>query len=179
MEHRTDSYMAVNPQGLVPALVDGGEVFNQSLAIIEYLDETHPEPPFLPESAAAKARVRAFAQIAGCDIHPLNNVRVLKYLQSRWNLSQTDRDEWYAHWIAAGFADLEHHLERFGRPGRYAFGDAPGLAEICLVPQVANAQRFNCGLSGYPRCMAVYEVCMALPEFEGTHPRNQPEAEAS
>ncbi|MDB5592095.1 maleylacetoacetate isomerase [Enterovirga sp.] len=176
MEHRTADYLSVNPQGLVPALVVDGQAFTQSLAIIEYLDETHPEPPLLPADPAARARVRAFAQIVGCDIHPLNNVRVLKYLQTRWNLSEQDRNEWYGHWIAAGFADLEAHLGQHGGGGRFAFGDTPGLAEICLVPQVANAQRFSCDLSAYPGCLRVFEACMALDAFERTHPRHQPDA---
>lgn len=176
MEHREAGYLTVNPQGLVPALVDGDAVFTQSLAIIEYLDETHPDPPFLPRDPARRAQARAFAQIVGCDIHPLNNVRVLRYLQSRWKLSEPDRDEWYAHWIAAGFADLEAHLARHRGASRFAFGDVPGLAEICLVPQVANAQRFSCDLSGYPACLALFESCMALDAFERTHPRHQPDA---
>jgi maleylacetoacetate isomerase len=176
MEHRADGFLAVNPQGLVPALVDQGRVFTQSLAIIEYLDETHPEPPLLPANPVDRAYVRAVAQIMACDIHPLNNVRVLKYLQSRWKLSDADRDEWYAHWIAEGFRGLEAYLQHEKRFGRFVLGDEPGLADICLVPQVFNAERFNCDLSAYPTCVAIHQNCMALESFEKALPKYQADA---
>lgn len=176
MEHRAEDFLAVNPQGLVPALVDDANVVTQSLAIIEYLDETHPEPPFLPASPIDRAYVRAVAQIMACEIHPLNNVRVLKYLQSRWNLSEDERNEWYAHWITEGFRGLEAYLTHEKKSGRFVFGDAPGIADICLVPQVFNAERFNCDLSAYPTCLAIHQNCMALRSFEKAQPKYQADA---
>lgn len=176
MEHRTEAYRAVNPQGLVPALVDGGEVLTQSLAILEYLDEVYPEPPLLPKSPQDREYVRAMAQIVGCDIHPLNNVRVLNYLKNRWNLGEAERNEWYAHWIAEGFRDFEAMLTAKGRAGRFVFGDTPGLADICLVPQVFNAQRFKCDLAPYPTCLAIYERCLEIEAFRKADPQLQPDA---
>ena len=176
MEHRQDSYMAMNPQGLVPALVDDGNVYTQSLAIMDYLDEAYPEPPFLPKALPDRAYVRALSQIIGCDIHPLNNVRVLKYLQSRWELSDAERDEWYQHWIAEGLRSFEATLAGSGKSGRYCHGDTITAADICLVPQVFNAQRFNCDLTPYPRVMAITAACMDLPAFEKTQPKYQPDA---
>lgn len=176
MEHKDAGYLAVNPQGLVPALVDGDRTLTQSLAIIEYLDEVHPEPPFLPTDPVARNYVRAVSQVMGCDIHPLNNVRVLKYLQTRWKLSEVDCNEWYGHWIREGFRSLEAMLEGEGRSGRFVCGDKPGLADICLVPQIANADRFGCDLSSYRRSLAIYENCMALDAFTRTQPKHQPDA---
>lgn len=176
MEHRSEGFLAVNPQGLVPALVDGGQVFTQSLAIIEYLDETYPDPPLLPAKPIERAYVRAASQIVGCEIHPVNNVRVLKYLGSRWGLSEADRNEWYAHWIAQGFGGLEAFLEKEGKSGPYVFGDQVTIADICLVPQVFNAQRYACDLSGYPRSLRVFENCIQLEAFEKTQPKYQKDA---
>ena len=176
MEHRQDSYLALNPQGLVPALVDGGAVFTQSLAIMEYLDETHPDPAFLPPAAADRAYVRALSQIIGCDIHPLNNVRVLKYLQGRWEFSDAERDEWYQHWIAEGLRNYEAMLAGSGKAGRFSLGDSVTAADICLVPQLFNAQRFNCDLAPYPRANAIMAACLELPCFEQTQPKYQPDA---
>lgn len=176
MEHRQDSYLALNPQGLVPALVDDGAVYTQSLAIMDYLDETHPSPPFLPQAAADRAYVRALSQIIGCDIHPLNNVRVLKYLQGRWEFTDAERDEWYQHWIAEGLRNFEAMLNSSGNAGRYCCGDTVTSADICLVPQLFNAQRFNCDLSPYPRSNAIMAACMELPCFEQTQPKYQPDA---
>lgn len=176
MEHKSDGFLSLNPQGLVPALVDGGRVFTQSLAIIEYLDETYPEPPLLPGAPIDRAYVRAASQIVGCEIHPLNNVRVLKYLGSRWGLSEADRNEWYGHWIAEGFRGLEALLEKEGKSGRYIFGDQVGMADVCLVPQVFNAQRFDCDLSAYPRCLAIFANCMQLDAFDRTQPKYQKDA---
>lgn len=176
MEHRTEDFLALNPQGLVPALVDGGRVLTQSLAIIEYLDETCPEPPLLPSAPIDRAYVRAASQIVGCEIHPLNNVRVLKYLGSRWGLSEADRNEWYAHWIAEGFRGLELFLAKEGKAGRHVLGDQPTMADVCLVPQVFNAQRYDSDLSPYPRCLAIFANCMQVEAFESTQPKYQKDA---
>ena len=176
MEHRQDSYLTLNPQGLVPARVDGGAAFTQSLAIMEYLDETHPDPAFLPPTAADRAYVRALSQIIGCDIHPLNNVRVLKYLQGRWEFSDAERDEWYQHWIAEGLRNYEAMLAGSGKAGRFSLGDSVTAADICLVPQLFNAQRFNCDLAPYPRANAIMAACLELPCFEQTQPKYQPDA---
>jgi maleylacetoacetate isomerase len=169
-------FLTLNPQGLVPALQDGPAVLTQSLAILEYLDETRAQPPFLPKAPADRARVRAIAQAIACDIHPLNNLRVLVYLGKVFNQPQPARDEWARHWVAEGFAAIETMLgDR--RTGRFCHGDAPGLADICLVPQVFNARRVDTRLEPYPRLMKIYEACMALPAFAGADPAKQPDAE--
>lgn len=176
MEHKADDYLALNPEGLVPALVADGHVFTQSLSIMEYLEETHPEPPLLPRGAVERAYVRMVSQIICCDIHPLNNVRVLKYLGARWNLSEDDRNAWYAHWIDEGFRSLEGVLASKGLSGRFVLGDTPTLADVCLVPQVFNAQRFNCDISAYGQSLKIFENCMALECFKSAHPRHQADA---
>lgn len=176
MDHRTVDYMALNPQGLVPALVEDGNIFAQSLAILEYLDETHPEPPLLPTDPAGRAYVRGLAQIIGCDIHPLNNVRVLKYLKSRWQLSDDDTNEWYRHWIEEGFRSFEETLAVSGLSGSYCLGDIVTIADICLVPQVANARRFLCDLAAFPLSVAIADRAAALPAFEAAHPNLQADA---
>jgi maleylacetoacetate isomerase/maleylpyruvate isomerase len=176
MEHRSPEYLAVNPQGLVPTLVDDGQAYSQSLAIIEYLDETHPQPPLLPREPGPRARVRSLAQIVACEIHPLNNVRVLKHLQAQWKFSDADRDAWYRHWMAEGLEKFEATLLHEGAAGDYCFGDAVSLADVCLVPQIFNAQRFDCPLGAYPRTMAIFERCMGLEAFESTQPKYQPDA---
>ncbi len=174
--HRQDDYLAVNPQGLVPALLDGGRTVIQSLAAIEYLEETRPDPPLLPADPGGRARVRAMAQIIACDIHPLNNLRVLKYLENRLGHDETARNAWYRHWIAEGFEALERMLAERAAPGRFCHGDDPGMADVCLVPQVFNALRFSCPTGAYPALMAVYEACEALPAFADAHPSRQPDA---
>lgn len=176
MDHRTADYMALNPQGLVPALVDDGQVFAQSLAVLEYLNETHPEPPLLPTDPAGRAYIRGLAQIIGCDIHPLNNVRVLKYLKARWQLSDDDTNEWYRHWIEEGFRSFEATLRAGCRHGRYCLGDTITIADICLVPQVANARRFDCDLSAFPLSVEIAGAAAALPAFAEAHPSLQPDA---
>lgn len=177
-EQAQPAYLGVNPQGLVPALADGPRVLTQSLAILEYLEETRPQPPFLPKAAEDRARVRAIALAVACDIHPLNNTRVLLYLGTPLGQPQPAREEWQRHWIAAGFAAIEAMLGD-ARTGRFCHGDAPGLADICLVPQVFNARRpgVDTPLAPYPRLMKVYEACMALPAFAGAEPAKQPDAE--
>ena len=176
-EQRTPAFLELNPQGLVPALVlDDGTVLTQSLAIIEYLDEKHPAPPLLPRGAEDRAFVRAIALAIACDIHPLNNLRVLQYLGSACGVDEPKRDEWYRHWNDVGFAASEPQLA--GRAsGRHALGDAPTLADICIVPQVANANRLKVPMDPYPRIRAVNEACLAHPAFDRARPQVQPDAE--
>lgn len=167
-------YTKVNPQGRVPTLVDDDTVVYQSMAILEYLDETHPEPAFLPEGAAARARVRALADIIACDIHPLNNLAVLKFLAGPLGLDKEQVNvTWYHHWIHEGFKALEENLARDAETGIFAHGDAPGLVDICIVPQVVNAQRLECDLSAYPVLMRIFDACMALDAFASAHPSQQ------
>jgi maleylacetoacetate isomerase len=177
MQHRAEGYMDLNPQGLVPALVEeDGSILAQSLAMMEYLDEAYPDPPLLPGDAKDRAYVRMLCQVIGCDIHPLNNVRVLKYLRSRWNLSEADSSEWYAHWIAEGFRSFEESLRRWGRHGTWCLGEQLTLAEVCLVPQVANARRFDCDLSAFPLSVAIAERAERLQAFAAAHPAKQSDA---
>ncbi len=176
MQHREASYRDLNPQGLVPLLIEDGHSYIQSLAIIEYLDEIHPAPPLMPKNAQERAYVRAFSQIIGCDIHPLNNVRVLKRLRSQFGADEAATNEWYRHWIAEGLDSLEKYVVLEGRSGQFALGDAVTMADICLAPQIFNAERFGCALDGYPRLMAMFENCMKLPAFTATQPSTQPDA---
>ncbi len=179
-DQRGEGFLQLNPQGLVPALeLDDGTVLMQSMAIIEYLDEAHPNPPLLPRSPLARARVRAIAQAIACDIHPLNNLRVLKYLAKPLDLAEETRDEWYRHWVRTGFDGLEPQLAGSPETGRFCHGDGPTQADICLVPQVTNAMRFNCDLTPYPTIRRIYEACMALPTFQEAAPDRQPEATAA
>jgi maleylpyruvate isomerase len=166
-------YRMINPQARVPALVVDGGVLTQSLAIIEYLDETHPEPPLLPADPIARAHVRAIAQAIACDIHPLNNTSPLFYLKNTLKHDQETINAWYAHWVTVGFAAIEALL----RPGPYAYGAQVGLADVCLVPQVANARRFNIPLDQFPKIVAVDAACLKLPAFDKARPENQPDAE--
>jgi maleylacetoacetate isomerase len=175
-EQHQSQFRALNPQALVPVLEDGGHVLTQSLAILEYLEETHPKPALLPADAAGRARVRALALQVACEIHPLNNLRVLRYLTQELGLDETARDRWYRHWIAIGFDAFEASLSS-GESGRFCHGDAPGLADVCLVPQLFNARRFDCDLSAYPHMLAVEAACVALPAFAAAHPARQPDAD--
>jgi maleylacetoacetate isomerase/maleylpyruvate isomerase len=175
-EQRKSEYLAVNPQGLVPALVDEGQLLTQSLAIIEYLEETHPSPPLLPKDALGRARVRSLALLVACEIHPLNNQRTLQYLVNELGHSEEEKNRWYRHWIQDGMAKLEADLAR-GGSGSFCHGDAPGVADCCLVPQVFNAQRFDCDLSHAPRVMRIFERCMQLQAFQRAQPSRQPDAE--
>ena len=176
MEHREPAFAAVNPQRLVPALVDGPVTLTQSVAMMEYLEETHPEPPLLPADPVGRAYVRALAQTIACDIHPLNNVRVLIYLKDRLGHDEQTRDRWYAHWIAEGFAALEGLLQSRGGAGRFCHGDRVGMADVCLVPQVFNARRFDCPTDPYPTVMRIFEECQALEPFARAAPERQPDA---
>jgi maleylacetoacetate isomerase len=178
-QQRTDAYLALNPQGLVPALeLDDGEVLTQSLAIIDWLDETYREPPLLPEDATARARVRSIALAIACDIHPLNNTRVLNYLSHTLGVSDEQRSGWYKYWIDQGFEALELRLAREPQTGRYCHGDTPTLADVCLVPQVANARRYNLDLAPYPTIARIDAACSELPAFVAAAPARQPDAEA-
>jgi len=172
--NRKPEFRAINPHMRVPALaVDSGDVLIQSLAIIEYLDETHPDPPLLPRDPLARAKVRALAQVIACDIHPLNNVSPLRYLKHELGQDQAKIDGWYHHWIHDGFAAVEAML----RPGPYAFGSEVTLADVCLVPQVYNARRFKVPLDRYPKIVAADAACGKLAAFDKARPENQPDAE--
>lgn len=170
-------YRRVNPQGLVPALELDGLTLIQSLAIIEYLDETHPLPPLLPADAADRARVRALAEIVACDIHPINNLRVLRYLARSFGRGESDIGQWYNHWIAAGFEAMEALLAGDPRTGVFCHGDRPGLADVALVPQVVNAERYRLDMSCYPTITRIFATCMKEPAFAAAHPDNQPDRE--
>jgi len=176
-QHRKPEYLALNPAGLVPALDDEGQLLTQSLAIMEYLDETHPQSPLLPADALGRARVRALAQAIACDIHPINNLRVLKYLKHEVGIDDAQKDTWYRHWCEVGLAAVEAMLAQDARTGRFCHGDAPGLADCCLVPQVFNARRFDCDLGGMPTVLRIVEACEALDAFSAAAPANQPDAE--
>ena len=173
-EQLQDAYAAVSAARLVPLLRDGDQVLTQSLAIIEYLDETHPEPPLLPADPPGRARVRAIALDIACEIHPLNNLRVLRYLVRDLKLAEDDKNRWYRHWVESGLGAVERQLA--AQPSRYCHGDAPTLADCVLVPQIFNAQRFECRLEHVPNVMRVFEACMKLPAFEGTRPEACPDA---
>jgi len=172
--NRKPEYRAVNPLMRVPVLkLDGGEVLTQSVAIIEYLDETHPDPPLLPRDPIKRAQVRGLAQLIACDIHPLNNTSTLRYLKYELGQDQAKIDDWYHHWILEGFAALEAMIA----PNPYAFGAEVTLADICVVPQVANARRLKVPLERFPKIVAVDAACAKLPGFVKARPDNQPDAE--
>jgi len=173
---RPAEFVSLNPQGLIPVLVDGDKVFTQSLAIIEYLEERHPEPPLLPRSAAERAQVRALALTVACDIHPLNNLRVTNYLRSPLGHDDSTVNAWYAHWIGEGFRALEERARRLSGDGRHMFGSAVTLADICLVPQMYNARRFNCDVGPYPTLRAICAYLETLPPFAKAAPEVQPDA---
>jgi maleylacetoacetate isomerase len=176
-EQLAPGYRKLNPQALVPVLEDGGRVLTQSLAIIEYLDEVHPQVPLLPKDPVARARVRALALAVACDLHPLNNLRVLNYLSGPMGLGDDAKRTWYRHWIAEGLGALEASLAGDRATGRFCHGDAPGLADCCLVPQLANAYRFKCDVSPYPTLLRIEKNCQALEAFQRAAPDKQPDAE--
>lgn len=177
-EHKDPKYAALSASQLVPALqLDDGQVLTQSMAIIEYLDETHPHPPLLPPDPLGRARVRALAQLIACEIHPLNNLRVLKYLVRELKVEEEAKNAWYRHWVRSGLEAFERELQRLP-PGRYCHGDTPTLADCCLVPQVFNGQRFNVDFAGLTRTMAAFEACMRLPAFQKAQPSSCPDNEA-
>lgn len=184
-DHKLPAYAEVSPDRLVPLLEDGGERYSQSMAIIEYLDETHPEPALLPRDPAGRARVRALAQSIACEIHPLNNLRVLKYLVRELKVSDEAKNGWYRHWVREGLesferqlASLAAHREQAGlAPSVYCWGEAPTLADCCLVPQIFNGKRFDVKFDGLPLTMAAFDACMRLPAFQQAEPASCPDQE--
>ncbi len=171
-QHLTEEYRKVNPIRAVPSLeLAPGQALFESMAIIEYLDETYPEPPLLPSDPLAKARVRSMAQLVACEIHPLNNLRVLRYLSRELKVDEPARDRWYAHWIHEGFQALEPMLPE---TGSFSYGSSPTIADLFLVPQVANALRYKVDISAYPRVRRIYDSCLQLPSFSRAHPDNHP-----
>ena len=175
-EQRAPDYLKVNPLGLVPALVDGDETITQSLAIIEYLDEKYPSPPLLPSTPEDRARVRSIALLIACDIHPIDNLRVLRYLVGVLKVSEEQKNQWYAHWVDEGLKALEARLATDLKTGRFCQGETPTLADVCLVPQLANARRANIDLSAYPTLLRIDEACNALKPFADAAPAKQPDA---
>jgi len=176
-ENLTDAFSAINPQQLLPTLIDGAATLTQSLAIIEYLDETYPNPPLLPGDPLQRARVRALALAIACEIHPLNNLRVLRYLVGPMGLSNAKKDEWYSHWVETGLRAVEAMVAGHVQTGRFCHGDAPSLADVCLIPQLSNARRFNCDLSGCPTLVRIEQAALECPAFQRAAPENQPDAE--
>jgi maleylpyruvate isomerase len=175
-EQHKPEYKAVNPQCFVPALVDGGHTLTQSLAIMEYLEETHPQPPLLPKDPVGRARVRALALAVACDIHPLNNSRVLKYLETELKADEAARKRWIQHWIVEGFTAVEKLLAGSSATGKFCHGDMPGMADACLVPQVFNAKRFDTDMSAFPTIRRINTYCLSLNAFVDASPDNQPDA---
>jgi maleylpyruvate isomerase len=171
------AYKALNPQSLVPALEDNGKIITQSLAIIEYLDEKYPTPPLLPRGPADKALVRSMALVIACEVHPIQNLRVLQYVKTTYNQTDDQVNRWAQHWIDLGLTALEQMIAAQSPPGRFCFGDTPTLADICLVPQLGNARRYGCDLSRYPAILNIENNCMSVPAFIDAAPEKQPDAE--
>lgn len=177
-ENRRPEFLAINPQGLVPALVwEDGTVLAQSLAIMEFLEEVKPSPPLLPDDPHGRARVRAISQMIGCDIHPVNNLRVLNALRSRYGADDAEIADWFRHWVNQTFQPLEKILEESPQTGRFCHGDTPGMADICLVAQVANNARFNVDMTPYPVISRIRDACLEIPAFAEAAPARQPDAE--
>ncbi len=176
-EHKQEKYAAVSALGLVPTLeTEGGQLLSQSMAIIEYLDETHPQPPLLPADALGRGRVRALAQLIACEIHPLNNLRVLKYLTRELKLDEQAKNTWYRHWVRDGLEKFEQELARLPA-STYCYGETPTLADCCLVPQIFNGKRFDVDFGGLTRTMAAFEACMRHPAFQKAQPSSCPDNE--
>ena len=176
-EQFSPDYKAKNPQALVPTLEDGGRLLTQSLAIVEYLEERYPAPPLLPKDPVDRATVRAMALAIACEIHPIQNLRVLSYLRSELKQPEAEANRWAQHWIGLGFSALEQMVLAAPKRGKFCFSDAPTLADLCLVPQMANAKRFGCDLSAYPTLVRIDAHCATLPAFSKAAPENQPDAE--
>ena len=176
-EQLQPAYKALNPQALVPALEDDGRILTQSLAIMEYLEEKYPAVPLLPKDPAQRALVRSMALVVACEIHPIQNLRVLNYVKSKYNQTDEQVNQWAQHWIDLGLTALEQMIVAQPSPGKFCFGNAPTLADICLVPQLGNARRYRCDLSRYPNILIVEENCMALAAFADAAPEKQPDAE--
>ena len=175
-EHLLGSYAELSASKLVPILKDGDAVLTQSLAIIEYLEETHPEPPLLPGNALARARIRALTLDVACEIHPLNNLRVLRHLVHDLKVSEDDKNRWYRHWVETGLEVVERQLRDHPATGRFCHGNTPTMADCALVPQIANAQRFDCRLDHVPTVMRIHAECMQLDAFAKTQPSACPDA---
>ena len=175
-EQLTDAFAANNPQKLVPVLQHGQRMFRQSLAILEYVDEVWPSPPLLPATSRERQRVRALAQLVAMDVHPLNNLRVMRYLEREWNVPQAERDSWTRHWIMEGFDAMEALLRDHPATGTFCDGFSPTIADCCLVPQVYNARRFGVDMARYPTISAIEQACLELPEFRDAAPDRQPDA---
>jgi maleylacetoacetate isomerase len=175
-EHRAPDYLALNPQGLIPALEHDGAVLSQSLAIIEFLDEKYPDPPLLPAEPLARAQIRSISLAIACDIHPLNNLRVLNYLRRELQQSDDRVNAWYRHWITVGFTGLEQQVRAYSGGARFCHGDALSIADICLVPQVYNARRFNTDLTPFPTLVAISTHLESLPAFAAARPEAQADA---
>jgi maleylacetoacetate isomerase len=175
-EQRSVDYLATNAQGLVPALAHHGQIIPQSLAIIDYLEQVSPEPALWPKEPLARAQVNAMALAIACDIHPLNNLRVLKYLKAELGQDDAEVNRWYGHWVAQGFAALETWSEKYSGDGLHLYGSAVSVADVCLVPQMYNARRFNLDLQPYPRLRAADEHLRSLPAFAQAAPELQPDA---
>jgi len=171
------AYKAINPQALVPALEDNGSILTQSLAIIEYLEEKYPQPPILPTDPADKALVRSMAMVIACEVHPIQNLRVLNYVKATYNQTDAQVNQWAQHWIDLGLAALEQMIGAQSKRGKFCFGDSPTLADICLVPQLGNARRYGCDLAKYASILEIEKNCMALPAFAAAAPEKQPDAE--
>jgi maleylacetoacetate isomerase len=176
-EQYSPEYTRINPQNLVPVLEDEGTLLHQSLAIMQYLDERHPDPPLLPADALGRARARSLALLIACEIHPLNNPRVLNYLTGKLGISEDQKLEWYHHWVITGFTALETRLATEPGTGRFCHGDTPGFADCVLVPQVANARRFKVDLTPFPTICRIDAVCRELEPFKQAAPENQPDAQ--
>lgn len=176
-QQRQQDYLDINPSALVPTLVDGDFALGQSVAIVEYLEETHPQPALLPSDPQERARVRAIAQLIACDIHPLNNLRVLQYLKHTLKIDDAGRDQWYMHWVHLGLTSVEAMLSGSPYTGEFCHGDQPGLADLMLVPQVANARRFDCDLSTMPNLVRIDAACNKLDAFIRAAPANQPDSQ--
>lgn len=175
--HLEADFGAINPHQLIPVLDDAGTLLTQSLAIIEYLDETHSEPAFLPKAAVDRAYVRALAQSIACDIHPIDNLRVLKYLRQHFAADEDAVANWYNHWIAVGFAGIEAMLASDKRTGAFCFGDTPGFADILLIPQVVNAANYKLDMTPFPTINRIFDACIDMPAFSDAHPSCQADAE--
>ncbi len=177
-EHKSAAYLAINPQGLVPALqLSDGHILTQSMAIIEYLEETYPTPPLLPKDALGRARVRALSYAVACDIHPLNNLRVLNYIKSNFGADDAAAAVWFRHWVGEAFGALEQMLAKSSETGRFCHGETAGLADICLYAQVLNNARFEIDMSKYPTIERIYRACADIPAFARAAPSAQPDAE--
>lgn len=176
-EQLMPAYKALNPQGLVPALEDDGRILTQSLAIIEYLEETHPNPPLLPKDPADKALVRSMALVIACEVHPIQNLRVLNYVKATYNQTDEQVNKWAQHWIDLGLAALQEMIVGQSKQGKFCFGDSATLADICLIPQLGNARRYGCDLSKYPKILEIEKNCNAIAAFADAAPEKQPDAE--